>query len=244
MRKHAIHLVACGLAMWLAGVGAASAGAFAVSPVRATLSATRGTDSLTVRNNGTEASVVQLEVVSWSQQQGEDVFTPSREVLATPPIFTVPPGGSQVVRVGLRRAPDATRELSYRLFLQEVPPPPKPGFSGLQMALRISVPIFVQPAATARPVLQWRVKRGADGAFSVGLSNSGTAHVQVASFALAGADGAPFVSRQVAAYLLADQSRLWQFEKVDSLPAPGARLRIIAQTDAGEMQSETTLEQP
>ena len=33
--------------------------------------------------------------------------------------------GEQIVRVGLRRGPDPQRELAYRLYLQEVPPPPK-----------------------------------------------------------------------------------------------------------------------
>ena len=73
--------------------------------------------------------------------------------MATPPIFTVPPKGTQVIRVGLRRAADAQQGLSYRMFLQEVPPPPRQGLQGLQVALRLSLPVFVMPARDARPVL-------------------------------------------------------------------------------------------
>ena len=48
---------------------------------------------MTVRNTGSEPAVIQMEVMSWSQAQGKDVYTLSKEILATPPIFTVPAGG-------------------------------------------------------------------------------------------------------------------------------------------------------
>ncbi|MDA8656068.1 fimbria/pilus periplasmic chaperone [Luminiphilus sp.] len=86
--------------------------------------------ALTVRNDGTEPASLQMEMLNWSQAQGQDVLTPTRELLANPPIFTVPAGGSQLVRVGLRRAPDGQRELTYRIVLQELPPPPKSRFYG------------------------------------------------------------------------------------------------------------------
>ena len=86
--------------------------------------------ALTVRNDGTEPVSMQLEVLNWSQEAGKDVLTPSRELLANPPIFTVPAGGSQLVRVGLRRAPDATARANLSHCLQELPPPPKPDFMG------------------------------------------------------------------------------------------------------------------
>lgn len=93
MLRRALSRAACALAFLLAGTGAACAGSFQVNPVRATLTASLPVGSLTVRNTGSEPAVVQLEVVSWSQQAGNDVYTPTKEILATPPIFTVPAGG-------------------------------------------------------------------------------------------------------------------------------------------------------
>lgn len=234
---------ACGLAFLLAGTGGASAGSFQVNPVRATLSANLPVGSLTVRNTGAEPAVVQLEVVSWSQQDGKDVYVPTREILATPPIFTVPPGGSQVVRVGLRRAPDPRRELTYRLFLQEVPPPPKPDFQGLQVALRVGVPVFVLPPAPAKPVLRWQVSRTPQGKLQLSLSNSGNAHIQVANFKLVPAKGEPLPTQQVAAYVLPGQSRSWLVEAATA-PPPGTTLRVSAQTDAGDVEAEVVVATP
>src|SRR5262245_29568931 len=93
------------------------AGSFEVNPVRVDLSAAARTSAVTVRNTGSEAVIVQLSVVAWSQEDGRDVYTETKEILATPPIATIPAGGEQIIRAGLRRAPDAQRELSYRLFL-------------------------------------------------------------------------------------------------------------------------------
>src|SRR4051812_25084224 len=111
---------ACGLAFLFAAT-AVSAGSFAVNPVRATLSAKQPVGSLVVQNQGSEPTVIQLETGRWAQQDGKDVYVPTKEILAPPPIFTVPAGGSQIVRVGMRRAAEPGRELTYRLFLQEVP---------------------------------------------------------------------------------------------------------------------------
>jgi fimbrial chaperone protein len=221
----------------------AQAGTFAVSPVRATLSVKQQVGALTVRNDGTEPAMVQLDVVSWSQRDGKDFYTPTREILATPPIFTVPAGGSQVVRVGLRRAPDPRRELTYRLYLQEVPPPPKPDFQGLQVALRIGVPVFVLPPAPAKPVLRWQASHTPQGQLQISLTNSGNAHIQVANFKLMPAGGEPFSTEQVAAYVLPEQSRDW-LVKAATTPPQGATLRLFAQTDAGDVEAEVVVEKP
>lgn len=221
----------------------AQAGTFVVSPVRATLSASHQVGALTVRNDGPEPTVVQLEVLSWSQQDARDVYEPTREILATPPIFTVPAGGSQIVRVGLRRAPDSQQELSYRLYLQEVPPPPTPDFQGLQVALRIGVPVFVLPSAAAKPVLRWQLSRTPEGQLKLSLSNDGNVHIQIANFSLVAAGQKPHPTLQVAAYVLPGQTRDWVLEGI-AAPRPGSELRLFAQTDAGDIQAELVVEQP
>ncbi|WP_119628929.1 fimbrial biogenesis chaperone [Methylocaldum marinum] len=121
---------------------AAHGGALSVAPVRLELSAPELTGAITVTNTGTESSVVQLEATDWSQRNGQDEYAPSRKLSATPPIFTLGPGATQTVRVGLRHPPDPRRELAYRLFLQEVPPPAPQGCaSHFASASRSSFPL-------------------------------------------------------------------------------------------------------
>ena len=111
----------------------AHAGSFSISPIRLDLVRWPRTAALTVRNDEREA-LVQAEVMLWEQVDGEDRLTPTRDLLVSPAVFTLPPNGSQLVRVALRSLPaDVTRELSYRLILQEVPQPASPDFAGLQV---------------------------------------------------------------------------------------------------------------
>jgi fimbrial chaperone protein len=225
---------------FLFGAAAACAGSFAVNPVRATLSAKQPVGSLVVRNNGAEPTVVQLEAVSWSQQDGKDIYAATKEILATPPIFTLPAGGSQVVRVGMRRPADPQREIAYRLFLQEVPPS-KSDMQGLRVVLRMGLPVFVIPPTAAAPVLRWQAYRTPDGALKVNLTNNGNAHIQVAKSKVTLASGQPLATQEVAAYVLSGQSRDWLYKPIP-LPAPGAKLRVAAQTDAGDVQAELLVE--
>lgn len=229
-----------GLAAFLALSSEAHAGSFSVSPVRITLSAKEAVAALTVRNEGTEPTVVQLEVFNWSQVDGANTLTATSEVLATPPILTISPGGSRIMRVGLRRAPDQQHELTYRLTLREVPPP-QPLAQGLRVALLVSLPVFVDPPHPVAPEMHWSATRIADGSIRVQAQNSGTAHIQLGRMDLLGPDGAPpIASRDGSEYVLPGNVREWIL-KPTSPVAAGATVRISSQTDAGKIVSAVTL---
>ena len=147
--RHSIAALA-GLAALFA-LSSAGAGTFTISPLRVDFTGAASTAALTVRNEEAAPVVVQAEGLAWSQDGGQDAFQPTRDLLVSPAVFTLAPGGSQLVRVALRRGPDATRELSYRMMLQEVPQAASPDFTGLQVALRLSIPVFVAPLAPSAP---------------------------------------------------------------------------------------------
>jgi fimbrial chaperone protein len=218
----------------------ALAGSFGVSPVRLTLSKAQAIGTLTIKNQGTEPTVIHAEVVGWAQQDGEDVYTPTKDLLVSPPIFSLPPHGAQTIRVGMRRAVDPRYELAYRVYLQEVPPPPKPGV-GVQTALRISMPVFLSPVIAAAPKLDWQAVRTPQGAMSLRLSNTGNAHVRLSSFALSvpGSERV-LVTQAVSAVLLPQQSRSWQVQ-VDPPLAPGAPVHVSAQTERGEVHADVVV---
>ncbi len=229
--------------LWSLAAGAA--GTFQVSPVRVELAAGRAIVALTVRNDGDTPTVIQTQVVAWSQQNGEDVYTPTNEVLATPPIFTVAPGATQIARVALRREPDAVRELAYRIFLQEVPGPPQPGFQGLQMALRISIPIFVEAKKPQELKLDWRAQREPDGALRLAVDNVGGRHLQVYDLNISSVDNTtPVYSNQSASYVLPGQRRSWLLEPLRGQVLTGDRVRVKAVTDAGRVETEIVLGKP
>ena len=224
----------------------AHAGSFSISPLRVELSAAAGTGALTLRNQEDTPVVVQAEAMLWEQVDGQDRLTPTRDLLVSPLVFTMPGDGSQLLRVALRRPADAARELSYRLILTEVPQPASREFTGLNVALRVSLPVFVAPAAEAAPRLEWTAAQAAEGALAVTARNAGNAHARILRFEVAPATGAAAPRPQeVTAYLLPGQSRTWTFEKQQDETISSTewtRLRVKGSTEAGDFEVETRLE--
>jgi fimbrial chaperone protein len=237
--RHALIAVA-GLAALLALPGA-GAGTFTISPLRVDFTGATGTAVLTVRNEEAASVVVQAEGLSWSQEGGQDSYLPTRDLLVSPAVFTLAAGGSQLVRVALRRAPDATRELSYRMVLQEVPQAASPDFTGLQVALRLSIPVFVAPPAASAPDLEWTARRDGDGRTTLIARNEGSANARIQRLAVRSTDGRATLFEQPGlAYVLPGASRQWTIgpesgsAQVASTPAVGlGEYRLEGHTDRG-----------
>jgi fimbrial chaperone protein len=220
------------------------AGSYGVNPVKLTLSSGNSTQVMTLRNNGAQAAVMQVELVKWTQAQGQDSYTPTRDLLATPPIFNVPAGGVQIIRIGLRHAPDPQREQAYRMFLQEVPPPPKLDAVGLQVALRISIPVFIAPSQPVKPVLRWKAVRIDEHTLKIEVFNSGNVHDHLSAFKIyRKGSNAPFQSQQLFVYLLPGEKRDWTLS-TDVMPPPGESLRVSANTDTGIVETDLTMDKP
>jgi fimbrial chaperone protein len=234
------------LYLFWAGIAiTANAGSFQVTPIRLEFSASQRTGALTVRNDTSDPLVLQIELSEWSQRDGQDIYATTPELLATPPIVTIAPGRDQVFRVGLRRPPDPSRELAYRVFLQEVVPPPAADFKGLQVALRVGVPAFVKPVAPgAAPGASWTGRVTPEGKLAVVARNSGNIHLQVIELKVtAPGNDAAVASSDRMSYVLADQSREWLLDVKPALPVGVTRLHLTAQTDAGPIEAELVLDQ-
>lgn len=222
----------------------ALAGSLGINPVKLTLSSQNPTQVITVRNDGDQSTVMQVELAAWSQAGGQEVYTPTRELLATPPIFTLPAGASQIIRVGLRRAPDEKTELAYRMFLQEVPPPPKPDAVGLQVALRISVPVFVVPAHPVTSVLHWQALRLDGRTMKIGVTNTGGGHDHLSAYKIYRSGSAnPFLAQKLFVYLLPGTAHYWTLP-TDAMPNPGEALGVSANTDTGPAQANIFMDKP
>lgn len=216
-------------------------GSLQISPVRISLTVEKPIAVMTLQNNSDTTSVIQIETVSWQQSMGEDIYTPTREILVTPPIFSVPPGATQIVRVGLQRHSDTSSELAYRLFLQEVPSAiNKEG--QVKVVLRFGIPIFVSSRDIIhKKPLEWRAVITSNNALDIEALNPGNAHVQISKFSLIDTSDPGLIAEHSGMeYLLPNQKRFWTIRTIKALSV-GTRVKIIAQTDAGEMNAETVL---
>lgn len=204
------------------------AGSLRVGPTTVTLDAKHPVATLRVTNNNPSTTAIEVRVVAWRQDDNQDVYEPSDQLIVTPPIFELAPGDTQIIRAGLRdRASSAgsAQERAFRVFIAELPAPTTPGESRIQTLMRVGVPIFVRAGAEAgEPALEWRLHRQDEGHWSVLVSNTGSAHAHIIRALLEQGDAqvAPELS---GLYVLARSKRLWTVAV--PLKSPDAiRLRV------------------
>lgn len=240
-----------GAALWVGLLLAplpAAATSLSVAPLRIVLTLQRPVASLTMGNAEDTEVAVQAEVVAWSQQDGRDAYEPTRDVLVNPAIFRLPPGGRQIVRLGLQVPADAT-ERSYRVFLRQLPRDqalPADGSEGakVQTLLRIGVPVFVPPLQPRR-ALHWSLQpsgRATGATWRLVFDNQGSEHIQVTQLVVRREDGTELLRKSLSQYALAGQSAAIDIE-LPALP-PDTRLQIEAATDAPEASSSATVRVP
>jgi fimbrial chaperone protein len=238
MRLHALLLAALGS---LAGALPATAGNFTVSPVRIQLTPAKPLSSLTITNDADTPVSIEVRASAWSQADGEDQYEDTRELLVTPPVFSLAPGASQIVRLGLRRSADPKTELAYRVFLTEVKSATQSETTGVTMNLRLAVPVFVHPVDNnAAPVVEWQATRGQDGSLTLRAQNNGTMHLQLANLRVLA--GATELGRaESAAYLLPGQAHEWNISPDAGKSFDAPALELNAYSDAGDVKIPLTL---
>lgn len=218
----------------------ASASSFSIAPIRVELGTGQSRGALTLHNDGDSPVTIQVNSVAWSQLQGEEHYDPTHDVITTPPVFVLAAKSDQIVRVALRRGADRRRELSYRLFFQEVPQSVDPAFNGLKVALRLSVPVFVAPVGTnAASALTWQASSTGPDELTIRASNTGTAHLQVTDFDVLLGSGEQAVHVNGSRYVLPDSSVSWKVKLPPGLAAAGHK-RIHGFSDQGEISADLT----
>jgi fimbrial chaperone protein len=229
-------LLAC-----LFAAGSAHASTFNISPIRAELSTAHRTEVLTMMNADDRPVVVQIHVVAWSQQNGEEQLDETRELLATPPVLQIPANGEQIVRVALRRDADPGRELTYRVIFEEVPQAAPKDFSGLQIALRLSVPVFVAPAhGKASPDVSWESRWLPSGQLEVAATNHGNGHLQVTDFGVQLPGNASAVRGVTTKYVLPGSRMSWILPSAPDGKATGTAV-IHGHSDQGEFSADAAI---
>jgi fimbrial chaperone protein len=218
------------------------AGSYMVKPVRIELSARQLRSTMQIQNVGDDPITIQAHIVAWNAKGAEEILSDNDDILLNPPIFTVPVGHTQYLRLGLRHSPKGAMEETYRLILEQVPGPPKPGFMGINTLLKISVPIFVKPRVPA-PQLAWTLERVSGGDLRLSVENHGNAHVQIRKFAVTvgGAETASF-AEDAATYVLPNARKEWLIHN-QTLAAAG-QLLLLGETDNGDLHENLVPSRP
>lgn len=216
----------------------AAAGSFQVNPVHITMAADRQTASLTIKNTDSREVAVRVTAYRWTQVNGEDVYAPTTDVIASPPIFTIPASGTQLVRVGLKAR---TAGGAYRVILEEIPRQ-LPSGSEVQVALRLNLPLYLLPPKGGAPDLNWTAWRDAAGELFVEARNRGSLHAQVLEIGAAGARGENLILSKEMGVILPSSARYWKVGKRPDFPV-GGPLMLRIRNSAGEIHEKVLVEQ-
>jgi fimbrial chaperone protein len=214
---------------------AAIAQSLSVLPVNIFFAPGQRATSLTVTNQGKSETAIQIRAYAWNQKDGEDHLTASDLVVASPPLATMAPGATQVVRLILRQSPQS-REATYRILLDQIPPPAEPGV--VHIVLRMSIPIFAQPAIRSFADVQFHLERNAGQIYLVGF-NAGNLHESIRDISITTSDGRKLKEdSNTSPYILAGATRRWHIAAQDSMPLSNETMQLTAHANAGAIEEQ------
>ena len=163
----------------LAATGPAVAGRFSVAPIRIDFSGALRIGAVTVTSEDDHPLVFKNSPSLWTQNaDGGDVYTPTSDLVVTPPLLRVETGEPRIVRIGTVREPGDV-ERSYRVFLEEqAPANPESGGATIAVVIKFGVPVFVAPRSEHLAGIAEIVERK-PGRVTLQVKNSGNVHFNV-----------------------------------------------------------------
>lgn len=138
-------------AICLQSAPAFAAGSILVWPIDPVIEGDEKAIALWLENRGTQTSLLQLRIFSWTQSDGEDSYADQEDIVGTPPMIRIEPGKRQMVRLTRITAARPGTEQAYRVLIDEIPtqeaaPTPAEGQGaavGIRFQFRYSIPLFV-----------------------------------------------------------------------------------------------------
>ena len=222
----------------LAGLAALAARAadLTIMPVAVQLDAAHDRTTVRVSNTGRAPVVLQADAIGWSRTNGVDQDSATDDLIVNPPVFTVAPGATQIVRVGLRRNSPADHESTYRMVLREVPSPTDSADATVQGEVRVlvalRVPVYVAPAVV-RHEQRWAARYDASGRLYASVTNTGNVHYKIGTLRLASQDDSSTTRLQgPESVLMPGEERQFALPRPASAPA-GQPMTLEVLTDRG-----------
>lgn len=210
------------------------AGVFSVTPVRIYMTPKDRAVAVTITNEADEPVVLQADVYEWKQTaEGDDQLTASEDLILAPPIIKLAPKARQVVRLARLQPPDASRQLTYRLILRELPEAGGSRGINVPIALALSMPVFITPPAAKRHTV-CDAARDERATLFVTCANDGTAYAQVREIVVR-QDGQAVGRFEGGAYILPGARKRLAL-KADQ-PIPVGALRLVVTFDDGDTQT-------
>lgn len=193
-----------------------------IAPLRVEIEGNDAGATVRLTNASDHPLPVQARLFAWTQENGEDVYTPSSELVVSPSITSIPSGQTQIVRV-LRKGAASPGEKRFRLAVDQLPDPALARPGQALTRIRFTLPVFVDRDKAAPAAFAWRVAKD-----RIELVNNGGATARVLEIQVKTQDGRIVpVERNSLRYVHGNSSIAWPLGNGCSL----GPVRVTAQID-------------
>ena len=222
-----LFLTCCTLLFFLCPVPALPVN-FSINPVKIFLDGKSKTNVLKIKNHSDEKISLQVRTFTWEHDRhGRNDYTPTRDIIFFPKILTIQKNEEKIIRIGTN-IPQSGDEKTYRMFLEEIPPPDSQERMAVRMIMKIGVPVFVSPHTT---VTKGRIESMSlhKGDLHLTVKNTGNVHFLVQSVRVRGTDvsGKELYSTEIGGWYLHGGK-----EKEYTVEIPEEHCRSIAHLQA------------
>lgn len=207
-----------------------------VTPVRVEFDSSQRAQALNIVNSGSSDLDAQVRVMRWTQENGQERLVPADDMVVSPAIVRVSPGKQQIVRVVRMQPTPPAKELSYRVFVDELPSTSTSETgAGLKVLMRYSIPVFVAPLEAGAPAKSDKVPAasstdlssvhsqfvaGNDGLGVLRVRNDGLRALRISYLSTLGAGGERrMLGNGLIGYVLPGQQMSWPVNLPYPLPA-------------------------
>jgi fimbrial chaperone protein len=217
--------------------GTLQAASLQVAPVLVEVPAPGAAATMKLRNEGNQPLDAQIRVFQWTQVDGADVLTPTNDVVASPPVASLRPNTDYTVRIVRTKKEPVAKEEAFRLLIDELPQAAPGAASGVNIALRYSIPVFFTTPASAAPKLKWELQQRANKPVIV-ASNAGDRRIRLAKLKVTdGKGGIANFGDGLAGYVLGHSARVFAVPPNTKGFGSGGVAAVSAQTDIGPLET-------
>ena len=225
----------------------ACAASLQVSPILLEFAPQEQSQALWLTNSGHAPLRAQVRAMAWTQANGTETLSPTRDLVASPALIEIAPGAQQLIRIVRPRPATVDGERAYRLIVDELPDEVAQERTGLQFLLRYSIPAFVGPpvpvaagvgraVAAPLPPTDLSALSGRLDAGELQVTNTGPRRVRISQLEWVNADGSRVpLARGLLGYVLAGQRMHWPL----TLPAQARPGGVLEARFDNDVQAQT-----
>lgn len=189
-----------------------------VSPTVINLSLKDNIEQMYLSNTGSQLLRGQVRIYAWTQENGNDILSETKDIQVSPPVIDISPGETQLVRL-VKKTTESDVEQAYRVIVDELPSQGNiASQNGVQLLMRYSVPVFVSPVLQKKsnnnlPDHDFSLQNNHGNLFLMVKNNQQT-HLKISELTYLTQDGKTImINPGLVGYVLAGQSGKWKINK-------------------------------